>query len=92
MVIVKNKINSFLHLKGKQLCHPGYNIKDPEISRLILQELELSVLEKHTVEICTNHTLTLLERHIKFLAGFFGDSCRPGPWTYNHKFDKILSK
>lgn len=61
----------------------------------MLQELELSVIETNKTGMCaintSNNNATLLEKHISFLADFFGDSCRPGPWTQNDNLDNILS-
>jgi hypothetical protein len=88
VVVIKSNIpNNFIDLKGKTFCHPGFK-HDSSFSHYLLQELESKIIDLNNPECLTN--VTLLERHIKTVSKFFGDSCRPGPWTQNKTEDQRL--
>lgn len=91
MVIVKSDYsNGLAGLKGKKYCHPGFKYEEI-ITPLLLQEFENVVLNKNSVDICSNEG-TLLEKYIKSLSEFFGPSCRPGVWTVDSNLNAKLRK
>lgn len=78
------------NLKKKAFCHPGFKYYDV-LTPVMLQELEVEALNKSNIDICNSDDVTV-EKHIKAIASFFGDSCRPGRWTTNANLEKYLSK
>ncbi|RZB39249.1 transferrin-like, partial [Asbolus verrucosus] len=91
VVIVKSSIpDGFINLKGKKFCHPGFK-HDELFSHLLLKEFEYKITELND-SFCSNDNHTLLEKHVQSLSQFFGESCRPGLWTQNVNFDKILKE
>lgn len=59
---------------------------------LLLIEFEREVLSENGIDICSNDTAPLVEKHIRAIHDFFGPSCRPGKWVQDTEFDNILSK
>lgn len=89
VVIVKSDYSGGLSaLKGKKYCHPGFKYEEI-LTPLLLQQFENEVLDKTNSDICANNG-TLVERYIKALSEFFGDSCRPGMWTVDEDLNNQL--
>lgn len=91
MVIVRADYEGGLgNLKNKKYCHPGFKHNDM-LTPDMLQELELKALEESNVDICGSDG-SMVEKHVKAVSDFFGESCRPGKWTTDEELDKYLSK
>lgn len=85
-VVKKNFTGDFEELRGKKYCHPGFNTNQYWTDR-VLKEFEKRVVP----HACTSW-VPQVRVEMFALAEFFGDSCRPGPWTPEQTFDEKLKK
>ncbi|KAI4459781.1 transferrin [Holotrichia oblita] len=76
-------------LRNISYCHPGFDTTD--VNLLLLIEFERQVLLENSIDICSNDTAPLVEKHIRAIHDFFGPSCRPGRWVQDTEFDTILT-
>ncbi|KAI4459548.1 transferrin [Holotrichia oblita] len=77
-------------LRNISYCHPGFDTTD--VNLLLLIEFERQVLLENSIDICSNDTAPLVEKHIRAIHDFFGPSCRPGRWVQDTEFDTILKQ
>ncbi|KAI5740351.1 hypothetical protein M8J76_002947 [Diaphorina citri] len=85
-VVRKNFTGEFDELRGKKYCHPGFNTNQYWTDR-VLKEFERRVVPHG----CTSW-VPQVRVEMFALSEFFGDSCRPGPWTPEQNFDEKLKK
>ena len=88
VIISKADISTISDLKGKKYCHPGFDTTD--VSPYSLKQLEMAIIKENTTYTCNSNTI--VENEVKYLAEYFGPSCRPGSWVQNSTFDKELSR
>lgn len=93
VVVVRSSFTGNLNdLKGKKYCHPGF-AGHPAWTPRLLKEFENNILRDKFANSCNSSDKnTYVERELKILSDFFGDSCRPGPWTNDQDLDAKLSK
>lgn len=89
MVLVANdaNIHSAADLKNSRLCHPGKGLTDSSWNDIIGDYMENVMVARGCEK-----DITLVESRIKATAGYFGKSCKAGPWVNDSAQDKILSK
>lgn len=80
-------ITSLTDLKGKRLCHPGF---DESGWLLDFSEIFLQYFEETIVPQQCDPRLSVLENKIKSLDSFFGSSCKPGSWSPEVSVDNKL--
>ncbi|KAJ8971258.1 hypothetical protein NQ317_011617 [Molorchus minor] len=91
-VIVRAPFESgFDNLRGKRLCHPGFKHNEL-VTRLVLDELESTIISLNSSYCDTGDNSTILEKRIRAVASFFGSSCRPGSWIEAGELDKELKQ
>ncbi|KAK9685647.1 Transferrin [Popillia japonica] len=88
IVINRNIPDGLSGLRNVSYCHPGFDTTD--VNPLLLIEFEREVLSENGIDICSNDTAPLVEKHIRAIHDFFGPSCRPGKWVQDTEFDNIL--
>ncbi|XP_018324259.1 transferrin isoform X2 [Agrilus planipennis] len=94
VVLVKSTYSGgFSGLSGARYCHPGFKY-DLEVTDFLLKEFELQLFNSTSLNLCNAETTTstLVEKHVKTLADFFGPSCRPGPLTEDVSFNQQLKE
>ncbi|XP_055390360.1 uncharacterized protein LOC129619238 [Condylostylus longicornis] len=88
VIVRQTHQNGLDGLKGKKYCHPGFDYNPNEKwSERFFKHFERSVV---TPKCEKNKSPSELE--VAALSQFFGDSCRPGIWSYDQNEDKELKK
>lgn len=93
VVVVRNSYNlGFEGLKGKKYCHPGFKYHTLWTPRA-RKEFENVILQSQLEKSCSlNTSQSYIEHELQTVSEFFGDSCRPGPWTDDSTMEENLSK
>ncbi|CAH1116217.1 unnamed protein product [Phaedon cochleariae] len=90
VVIVRKPFRGgFENLRGKRFCHPGYK-HDELVTKYVLEEFESKILSVNGNFCDAAGNITLVEKRIRSLANFLGNSCKPGIWTEDEVLDRKL--
>lgn len=84
VAIAHKNIQRTWDIKGKRLCHPGFNTVD-DWSAVFSTYLENLIISKEC-----NFNMTLFENRVHALSNFFEVACIAGPWSSDAMFDYQL--
>ncbi|CAH2229536.1 jg17706 [Pararge aegeria aegeria] len=91
-VVPATHIGGLAGLRGGRYCHPGFDQTEQRWSPRVLKTLEKAAARTDRCADATTTGKTAEEMEVETLAQFFGNACRPGPWSANDTLDADLKR